>query len=239
MRVTLLVHVVAGGLAIVSGYAALYAAKGAGLHRRAGIVFVGSMVTMGVFGAGLAAARAEPGNVIGGLLAAYLVVTALTTVRTPTAGSRQLDAGAMLAALAIGLAGIALAGEALVLGDGTLDGVPAGVFLAFAAVALLSGVSDLRVMRAGGIRGPRRLARHLWRMCLALFIAAGSFFLGQADVIPERLRVLPLLALASFLPLLAVPYWLWRVRTGRKLRRVGGGASKVGPPGAGLPARAG
>lgn len=31
------------------------------------------------------------------------------------------------------------------------------------------------MIRAGGIRGTRRLARHLWRMCFGLFIASGSF----------------------------------------------------------------
>lgn len=28
--------------------------------------------------------------------------------------------------------------------------------------------------------------QRLWRMTIALFIATGSFFLGQAEVLPER-----------------------------------------------------
>jgi hypothetical protein len=73
-------------------------------------------------------------------------------------------------------------------------------------------LSDLRVRRAGGVRGVPRLRRHLWRMCVALFIAAASFFLGQADEIPERLRVFPVLFVLGFAPLLAMAYWLWRIR---------------------------
>ncbi|MDQ4044936.1 MAG: hypothetical protein M3173_05755 [Chloroflexota bacterium] len=230
---TLLVHIAAGGLAIAAGYVALLAAKGARLHRQSGILFVYSMVTMAVVGAGMAAVHAQPGNVIAGLLATYLVVTALTTVRPSTAASRRLDAGAMLVALAVGLTGVTLGLHTLVVGDGTLDEAPAAVFLIFGAVALLSCASDLRMMRSGGLRGAPRLARHLWRMCFALFIAAGSFFLGQADEIPEWLRILPLLAIPAFLPLLVMVYWLWRIRIRQPFRRIPGvSAPEVHVPGA-------
>ena len=232
MRTMLLIHVAAGGVGIVTGYAALYASKGSSLHRRSGMVFVWSMVIMAVFAAWLAASIGELGNVIAGVLTAYLVVTALTTVRPPTAGSRRVDVAAMLVALATGVAGVTLSVQSLATGDGTRDGVPAGVYLVFSAVALLSALGDVRMMRAGGIRGARRLARHLWRMCVALFIAAGSFFLGQADEFPEPVRVFPLLALLSFAPLLTMLYWLWRVRVRQSFRGFIGS-------GAGQPARAG
>jgi peptidoglycan/LPS O-acetylase OafA/YrhL len=71
------------------------------------------------------------------------------------------------------------------------------------------------MIRAGGLRGASRLARHLWRMCFALFIAALSFFLGQSDEIPEPLRILPLLALPVLMVLVTMLYWLWRVRRRR------------------------
>src|ERR671914_462963 len=50
MRGILLAHVIAGGLGLISGYVALYAAKGATLHRKAGILFVSVMVTMAITG---------------------------------------------------------------------------------------------------------------------------------------------------------------------------------------------
>ncbi|HEU4557114.1 MAG TPA: hypothetical protein VFS20_04665 [Longimicrobium sp.] len=212
---TLLVHILAGSLAIITGYIGLFAAKGATLHRRSGTLFVYTMVVMGLSGAGIALARSGEATSIGGVLAAYLVVTALTTVRPPTAWSRRLDVAAMLVALAAGSASTVFA-----LGDeAARDGIPAPMLMLFGVVGLLSGISDVRIIRSGPLRGTPRLRRHLWRMCFALWIATGSFFLGQADEFPEPLRIFPLLAIPAFLPLVVMPYWLWRVRS-RRSRRI-------------------
>lgn len=64
------------------------------------------------------------------------------------------------------------------------------------------------------ILAPARLARHLWRMCLALFIAAGSFFVGQADEIPQALRG-PHLMVPPLAALALMAFWLVRVRQAR------------------------
>jgi len=42
------------------------------------------------------------------------------------------------------------------------------------------------------------------------FIATGSFFLGQAKVIPKPIRIIPLLAILALLPLVLTLYWLAR-----------------------------
>ena len=68
------------------------------------------------------------------------------------------------------------------------------------------------MLRARALHGWRRIARHLWRMCFALFIASASFFLGQAKVIPAPLRVYPVLIVLALLPLVLMLYWLVRVR---------------------------
>jgi hypothetical protein len=216
MGMTLLVHIVAGGLGLVSGFVALYAAKGATLHRKSGMVFVYTMLTMSTAGIVIAASRgAAPAiNIPAALLTAYLVTTALITVRPPVPGGRWLDLGAMLVALAVGLASFAFGFEAIA-GGGTKDGIPAFPFFLFGVVGVLASVSDLRMIRRGRLEGAPRLARHLWRMCFALYIAAASFFLGQADEIPEPLRIRPLLALPVLAVLVTMLYWLWRVRSRR------------------------
>ncbi|HYH78657.1 MAG TPA: hypothetical protein VEX86_02645 [Longimicrobium sp.] len=219
MPITLMVHIAAGGLGIVAGFAALYAAKGAGLHRRSGVVFVYAMVTMGILGSAIAAWGGGEISVIAGLLTAYLVTTGLTTVRPPTEGTRRLDFGAMVLALSIGVTSFALSLASLARGETARDGVPIGSLLVFGTVALLAGLFDVRVIRSGGVRGPARLARHLWRMCFALWIASASFFLGQADKIPEALRIPGLLAVPVLAPLVAMLYWLWRVRVRKSFRR--------------------
>ena len=63
-------------------------------------------------------------------------------------------------------------------------------------------------------------ARGLWRMCFALFIAAGSFFSVPervAKVLPEPFTTAPMRALPILLPFGAMFCWLWRVRDRRTL----------------------
>jgi cobalamin synthase len=74
------------------------------------------------------------------------------------------------------------------------------------------------------------VARHLWRMCFALFVAALSFFIGQAKVIPKPIRIYPLLALPVPAVLVTMFYWLWRVRFRRSLRGIVGGSRGTALP---------
>jgi hypothetical protein len=187
------------------------------------MLFVGAMLTMCAAGVAMAAGRgvAPALNIPAGVLTAYLVTTALTTVRPPGAGSRWLTLGAMLVAFAVGLTCLTFGLEALAHG-GQRNGLPAFPFFMFGLVGLLASAGDLRMMRTGGPRGTSRLARHLWRMSFALFIAALSFFIGQAKVIPRPVRIPGLLALPVLLVLLTMLYWLWRVRVRRSLRGIVG-----------------
>ena len=81
--VVLGVHIVMGSVGLLSGYVALFTAKGAPLHRKAGLVFVSVMLGMAMTGIVLAIAHgtwAEV-NVSAGLMAAYLVTTGWTALR--------------------------------------------------------------------------------------------------------------------------------------------------------------
>lgn len=216
MRMAYLGHILAGSLGLVAGYVALYSPKGATVHRKSGMVFVCAMLTMCFFGTLIAAVRgvAPAINIPAALLTSYLVITALTTVRPLGAGARGLDIGLMLAAFVVGMTDLTFALEAIANG-GKRQGMPAFPFVMFAVVGLLGSAGDLRVIRSGALEGASRLARHLWRMSFALFIAALSFFIGQAKVIPEPVRILPLLALPVLAVVVTMVYWLWRVRIRR------------------------
>jgi hypothetical protein len=226
MGLALRVHILAAGLGLVFGWVALSAAKGAPLHRKSGILFVYAMLTMSLTAAAMAAFKGEAGNVIAGLLTAYLVTTALLTVRPPTAGLRRAEVGIMLMALALSVAIVTLAFQALASPTGTRFGIPFGMYFMFGTVAVLACIGDVRMIRSGGLRGRPRLARHLWRMCYALFIATASFFLGPrarvARVLPEQLLHPGLLALPVLAVLGLMFYWLWRVRSTRPFRGVVG-----------------
>jgi hypothetical protein len=122
----------------------------------------------------------------------------------------------MAIALGVGIANTAFVIQTL--SGRPLHGIPVFPFLMFGSVAFLGFVGDMRVMLAGPFRGAARLARHLWRMTFALFIAALSFFIGQSDEFPEAFRIMPLLALPVVAVLGSLFYWLWRVRIRSSLR---------------------
>lgn len=205
-------HVAGGALGLLAGFAALYASKGSAAHRWAGRVFVYAMLTMALSGAAIAAWTGVETSVVMGLLTAYLVLTGLTAVAPPVTGRRliSVSGSAVAFALAIALAGIGL--RALASPEGVIEGLPAPMAFIFAGVAACSGVSDIRRVTGPELRGARRLARHLWRMCLALFIASASFFLGQTSSIPQALRHPIALAIPVLTPLAVMMWWQWRVR---------------------------
>ena len=90
MNSTLLpIHIAAGGLALVLGAVALSVKKGGTIHRRSGLLFVYAMLVMGISAAIL-------GNVGGGLMTVYFVVTALTTVRPVSPWTRRINVAALM-----------------------------------------------------------------------------------------------------------------------------------------------
>ena len=207
------VHFAGGLVSIVAGTIALSATKGGRLHKQSGLVFTWGMIVLGLTAVGIGAYENRPSQVAAGLVVVYLVFSAMTTVKALPGVGRRLDVALMLFASAFALASL-YDGVTEWL-DPTIEvvGRPRVVPpLVFGIVILLAAVGDLRAIRAGGLRGSRRLARHLWRMCFALFIATGSFFLGQMKFIPEPVRSVPLLLVLGFAPLLFLFYWLWRVR---------------------------
>jgi Predicted membrane protein (DUF2306) len=225
MNAVLPIHIAAGALAMILGAVALTAKKGGRIHRRSGFLFVGAMLAMAVtagmlgFHNGTAAA-----NVGAALMTAYFVGTALTTVRPATRWTSHLNVAALVLALGLALLTIVGAMDAINSTELSPGGVPRrmiGVMsLILGAVLVLAAAGDVRILRFGAPRGGPRLARHLWRMCFALFIAAGSFFSIRervATILPEPLTTGPMRALPILLLFGAMFYWLWRVRGRRAL----------------------
>jgi hypothetical protein len=209
----LAVHFAAGLVSIVAGTLALSVAKGGRLHRQSGIAFTWAMVVLGLTAAAIGTYENRPSQVFAGLLAAYLVFSAMTTVKPLPGVGKRVNVALMVLAFAYAVA--SLYGGVTEWLDPTVEvvGRPRVVPpLVAGSVILLAAIGDLRAIRAGGLRGSRRLARHLWRMCFALFIATGSFFLGQMRFIPEPVRIVPLLLVLAFAPIVCLFYWMWRVR---------------------------
>jgi len=220
MHTLLQLHILAGGLAIITGGTALAATKGAVLHRKSGVVFVYALLTMGISASILAFDKGgftHP-NFLGGFMAAYFVITALTTVRAASVWSRRLDVAAAVFALAYAILVFARGVRAMGQPHFMINGVPAAMLFFLATIFGLAFVGDLRIIRFGAPRGAAKLRRHLWRMCFGLFIAAGSFFSIRervAKILPEPFLSAPMRALPILLIFLVMFYWLWRLRTGR------------------------
>jgi hypothetical protein len=177
------------------------------------VVFTWAMVGLGLTAAGIGSYERVPSQVFAGLLAAYLVFSGMTTVKPLPGIGRRFNIAVMVLAFTYGVASVY--GGMTEWLDPTVKviGRPRVVPpLVFGTIVVLAAIGDLRALRAGGLQGSRRLARHLWRMCFGLFIATGSFFLGQMKFIPEPVRIVPLLLALGFAPILFLFYWMWRVR---------------------------
>ena len=209
-----LVHIFAGLLAITAGAVALFAAKGGRLHRRSGMVFVFSMLAMSSAGAAIAATMLhipfQRLNVIAGAITFYFVITAYLTVQPRSRNSRWMDVFTMGVGFAVSILSLKIGFDAM--NAPKAQWFPAVPAFVFGVIAFASALGDLHMIRRGGRQGRHRLVRHLWRMCFALFIATGSFFLGQMKIFPEPIRLFPLLAIPAFLPLAMLLFWLVRVR---------------------------
>ena len=215
----LLLHIYSGIVGVLSGFAAGIFRKGSRQHVVAGDVFVMSMLTLAASGVYMAAMKSQPGNVLGGTLTGYLVVTSWMTAKRRTAGTDLLDWGTMIVGFAVAATTMTLGLQGAMSPTGLVHGDPAGQYFFLGFVAMLAVVGDVGMLVRGGISGAKRIARHLWRMCFALFIAAGSIFLARQHLFPKFMRQTGSLYVLSFLPLILMVYWLVRTLFSRQSRR--------------------
>lgn len=217
----LILHIAGGLVGIVAGAFAIAFRKGGPRHAVAGNVFFAAMLVMASIGGFVApflvSRHGDPRwfDSTAGFFTCYLAVTSWLTVRRKagTIGRAELAAFAfavLLAAWSL-FNGTRAAGSA----TGQLGGMPAAGYFGFAAIVALAAALDLKVIVHRGIAGVPRVARHLWRMCLAWFVATGSFFLGQQRVMPEAVRGSPILLLLGFAPLGFMLFWLVRFGSAR------------------------
>ena len=207
-------HIVGGAIGMVTGVVALASRKGQRVHRAAGSVFFLAMFVAYAIGAGVAPFldTGQRPNFVAGIMALYLLVSGATAARR-----RDFKAGApevigLIVALSITAAGVIFMRMGGASPSGTVDGSPPQTFLLFIIAGAFAAAGELHVLVRKQLSNLSRIARHLWRMCFSLFIASGSFFLGQSQVFPEVLRdsvLLPILALA---PLPVMLFWLGKVR---------------------------
>lgn len=213
-------HVGGGTIGLFAGATAAIARKGSRLHRRAGNVFFVSMLVMGIFAAYLAVVvPGQIANLFGGAFVVYLVATAWLTVRRQASTIGLAEKLAFVAILCFFLPFVLLdiqvATGVSFLFTSTLSirGPEVIALNVLTFVIGLAAATDAKVVFAGGIAGASRLARHLWRMCVALIMTTGSAFTnGLPRLLPGPMHVTGVYFLPMLLPLALLIFWMFRVR---------------------------
>jgi uncharacterized membrane protein len=221
MNILMAIHIASGLLALPSGAVAVATRKGGRLHARAGTLFFAAMLVLGITAAVLEPFRTPPGSPIAGLFVCYFVATSWVAARRRDGTTGRFE----IIACVVALATAAIMALGAVRGATTPAGP--GVIYALASVCLLAGLLDLNAIVRVRLTPAQRLARHLWRMCFAFFIATGSFFLGQQDVLPVAVRGSPVLFLLAFAPFAIMAFWLVRIRFARQVARL---VARIAPP---------
>ena len=213
MNVIAWIHISGGLLALVTGAIALAMRKGGRIHLSAGMWFCASMFVLGVTASILSPLKSPPESPIGGIMVCYFVATAWMAARRRSGVPGTFEKIACASVLVMAALIIGHAFEVALAPPGQHSGPPGPVALfILGAICLLAGFGDMRFIVRGKLTATQRISRHLWRMCFAFFIATGSFFLGQQDVLPPGLQGSPVLLVLAFAPLALMLFWLVRVR---------------------------
>jgi hypothetical protein len=213
-------HIGGGTIALVTGLTAAFSRKGGYLHRRAGIIFALSMLVMATFAMYLAVV--VPGQIVNlfiGTFVFYLVATAWMTVRRAERTIGLFEKIALFVAFCL-CAPFAILAFQLAIGVAPVfkstipfEGPVLVAIYGFTIVLALAAIGDAKLVLAGGISGAPRIARHLWRMCLGLTLAVGSFFTNALPrLLPGPMRVPPIFFLPQLLVLCFLVFWMIRVR---------------------------
>jgi hypothetical protein len=219
-KLALILHVIAGTIALFAGIVAVSSRKGAGTHRVSGTLFFVSMLVMAVLADYLAVVIPEQiPNLFIGTFTIYLVTTAWLTVRRKgSVGIPEKIALLVILCLCVPFAilsfQLATGLQPSFKSATPFEGPVRVAIYTFTFFVAMATIGDARLVWIGGVAGARRIGRHLWRMCLGLTLAAGSAFTnGLPRLLPETVHV-PLIFL--FVPQLSslalLIFWVIRVR---------------------------
>lgn len=186
MSPLLIFHITTASIAVLGGLAAMSLRKGSTGHRTGGIVFVIGMICMTLSAVPLGILKTQTLNALVAALTCYLVA---------------LGVGALLFKFGF---------EALHSPTHLKDGEDASGYFFFGAIAVLGAALDLRLI-IRGIGNRHRIARHLWRMSLAMAIGVISVTPRLNRLAGHPIRGEALLMVPTLCVLMFMVFWLWRV----------------------------
>jgi len=210
------IHIAGGVLALVAGTVAALARKGGRVHVAAGIAFASSMFVLGITASMIGPFASPPQSPVGGIMVCYFVATGWLAARRRSGRPGTFEKIACALVLLMAALIIVDGVQRTLAPAGQFTGPPApGAVLLLGGICLVAGLGDLRYLMRGMLSATQRISRHLWRMFFAFFIATGSFFLGQQDVLPQVVRGSPILLVLAFAPFALMFFWLARIRFSR------------------------
>lgn len=202
----LLAHIGTGSLGFLSGFTAMFTRKGARLHRIAGVTFFFSMGGSAALGGVLALQKPEMITVLAAAFTVYKIASSWVAARREQILAWPFEVIGLFLGLTIAAFG-GYGGYIASMSETGLNGYGPEPFYFFGGIAGLAALMDLSVLLRKGIKGRQRIARHLWRMGAALFIATGSFF-AQLDALPAIIEETPILNSPDILVLALMVGWL-------------------------------
>jgi uncharacterized membrane protein len=207
----LALHIAAGIIGLLAGFAVIFLQKGSKTHKTTGWVFLLAMLVLGLTGSLIAYAKHIPLSMLNGMLVCYLLLTSLTTIRAASSVS------ALLNNTLTGLAAVLVAGYgyyfylAVGISPTKLAGFGPAAYAVFGMITAYAFAEDLVVKFSASVSRRMTLVRHLWRMLFVLFMATAAVFLGQAKLFPATLSQSGAIFVPVIFVLLSLFYWLFKV----------------------------
>jgi uncharacterized membrane protein len=205
---TVVLHIFAGAIALLSGYAVIVCSKGKKAHKFLGRIYVIAMLVLGTTGTYVAIMRDVPLSILNGLVLCYFVLSALNIAWQPANRVNVFDKLLFVFAFAITAGFVWYAYQTTLVADGKLGGFSIHAYIVFGSVMALCSVADYRFIKKGGLSGKDKLVRHLWRMFFPLFMSTAAFFLGQAQHLPEGFQRIEFLLTPVVLVIVTAIYWV-------------------------------
>lgn len=209
---TVLLHIIAGAIALLSGYAVILCNKGKKAHKFLGRLYVIAMLVLGLTGTYVATIFDVPLSILNGLVLCYFVLSALNIAWQPANRVNGFDKILFVFVLAITAGFVWYSYQTTLVPSGELGGFGIQAYIVFGCVMAVCTVADYRFIKKGGHSGKDKLVRHLWRMFFPLFMSTAAFFFGQARHLPEALQRIEFLVIPVALVVVIAIYWVVKTK---------------------------
>ncbi len=218
-----LIHTPAGTVGLVAAVVALFAIKGAALHRKAGMYFTVSMLIMLIAGFVAATIKESPGDMLLSAVVMYTVFTAWLTAQRKIGETGFLEKAAITWIIAVGIA-------AFILSTGRSEAGTPSIYPFWAGFAVFCAIGDLRNLRRAGLTSVQRVIRHVWRIGFSLVWTAlaltDKIIKAQGSNVKEMPvdQLLYIVGIPTMLILIITMYWIMNILyfSGKKFSRYGG-----------------